>query len=609
MTQNLSAIELQQDHLAGPVIKIVTNGHRSRIELHLGEASIKQEEPSTSTGNETRKTLHRIKFLGDWCPMILPDLKQAARIKLDLSVYEPEFDLKLDRWEFRNGIRAELVLKNTEQSHPPFFLKKIDIAPFLSSEPSAPPTTAATACTPRKNPPTETVNHQQSQQHESPQINAHKRPRTDSKDSPPRPQLQSHPSSVIPPPTHHKNQYPLMTLDEIDKMPGGTSRPFSVIAIIDEKKTEQCERAARGTMDYRMTVYLTDSSRGVGVRNVTCNLFWKTAESCPPWGKALWKVIILFNVYKRASALYDTQIIGPSNIFQWALWAPGYIGSVEQLHSSNQNLAQFASLFDLTPDVLKAKALALYQQHNAQSDPDLFSQHAAALVPSVPKSISDLTIGFRQKFDLCVEVLDLWVEESGNDRMSVTDYTSNPMLRTTNQDVSKMIELTEAGLEMNPVAAVTLHRSQGGTAANWRVTESRVMTVYIAPPILRAIYGQFKPQTGTSADTEESEGWGASPNVYDYRGRLVNKVVRLSQLDLCVRAGFHQKGIVYALMANPYKSRLELPDDESSCDPDEHQLARFANRISPVSPSEPAYRKLMLDKALYTNELNPSSPP
>ncbi|KNZ50170.1 hypothetical protein VP01_456g6 [Puccinia sorghi] len=565
MTQNLSAIELQQDHLAGPVIKIVTNGHRSRIELHLGEASIKQEEPSTSTGNETRKTLHRIKFLGDWCPMILPDLKQAARIKLDLSVYEPEFDLKLDRWEFRNGIRAELVLKNTEQSHPPFFLKKIDIGQ-----------THCTACTPRINCSHTTLG-----------------------------QLPFCDLLIY----FMHRQYPLMTLDEIDKMPGGTSRPFSVIAIIDEKKTEQCERAARGTMDYRMTVYLTDSSRGVGVRNVTCNLFWKTAESCPPWGKALWKVIILFNVYKRASALYDTQIIGPSNIFQWALWAPGYIGSVEQLHSSNQNLAQFASLFDLTPDVLKAKALALYQQHNAQSDPDLFSQHAAALVPSVPKSISDLTIGFRQKFDLCVEVLDLWVEESGNDRMSVTDYTSNPMLRTTNQDVSKMIELTEAGLEMNPVAAVTLHRSQGGTAANWRVTESRVMTVYIAPPILRAIYGQFKPQTGTSADTEESEGWGASPNVYDYRGRLVNKVVRLSQLDLCVRAGFHQKGIVYALMANPYKSRLELPDDESSCDPDEHQLARFANRISPVSPSEPAYRKLMLDKALYTNELNPSSPP
>jgi len=601
MTQNPSAIELEQGHLAGPVIKIVTNGHRSRIELHLGEATIKQEEPSSSSGQEkTRKTHHRIKFLGDWCPMILPDLRQTVSIKVDLGVYEPEFDLNLDRWEFRHGIRAELLLKNTEQSQPPFFLKKIDIAPSLSSEPSAPATTPAPACTPCKNPAPETVNHHQ--QSESPHNNTHKRPRTHSKESPPRPQPQPH-SSAIPPPTHHKKQYPLMTLDEIDKMAGGTSRPFSVIAIIDEKKTEQCERAGRGTMDYRMTLYLSDSSRGVGVRSVTCNLFWKTAESCPPWGKALWKVMILFNVYKRASAIYDTQIIGPSNIFQWALWAPGYVGSVEQLHSSNQNLAQFASLFDLSPDQLKAKALALYQQHNAHSDLDLAD--AAALVPSVPKSISDLSIGFRQKFDLCVEVLDLWLEEGGNDRMTVTDYTCNPMLRTMNQDVEKMIEIMDGGLEMNPVAAVRLHRSQGGTAANWRVTESRVMTVYIAEPILRATQGRFKPQTGGSGgEGEDSEDWGAS--VYDYRGRLVNRVVRLSQLDLCVRAGSHQKGLVYALMANPFKPRLvsDVSDDHpSSYLPDD--LAPFANRISPVSPSEPAYRKLMLDKALYVNELNP----
>ncbi|PLW51929.1 hypothetical protein PCASD_00875 [Puccinia coronata f. sp. avenae] len=662
---------VQQGFLIGTLTKVYTNSKRSCIEFRMVEQFIKEEEDAEPT--TSNQLVHRIKFSGNWCRYIIQDLETTHNLKIDLNAYDPEFNTTIDRWEFRQGVRAELLLARPGASQPPFFLKKIDIAPRLSSdlpepalkaEPTTPPkshahlnappssqASSANMTAPRplrhENPyPPSPSTHPQDSSPAPTRQNTHKRVRTHSRESSPpthtplpdipnsshascppantnshapnvpppvhiaapspSPRLQSTPTPAtfsVTPSIQPLKKCPMMTLAEIEKMDGGQRTPFSVMAIIDEKKTEECERTVRGTQDYKMTLYLIDSSRPLGSRNVTCNLFWKTEQDCPVWGKAEWRVVVLFNVYKRASTIYDTQIIGPAAFFQWALWAPAFTGSAEQLHSSNKILPQFASLFDLSLDELKARAAALYELHQQNSVPDEYAQFAGAHPLSVPKTISELGIGSRQKFDLCVEVLDVWIADlegrGGNDRITVTDYTCNRMLRSVKPSEE---EFQEENFGTNPSAAVQLHTSHGGTHANWRVTESRVLTVYIAPPILRAIYAHFLKKDNDGGTEEDLRGMARNPNEYDYRDKLAGKVVRLSQLELCVGAGSAQTGLIYALMPNPYNPRGSRPEEISEPDPD--RLALLANRIVPVSPSEPAYRKLQHDRARYRQELD-----
>ncbi|KAA1105542.1 hypothetical protein PGT21_011395 [Puccinia graminis f. sp. tritici] len=616
--------------------------------------------------SQIRQPVHRIRFLGAWCRTFLHDLKTASKLKLDMDAYEPEFDQAGNRWVFRNGVRVELLIDNPFPTQLPFFLKTVDLVPRLSSDLLEPPPnpktrqsdlqvsphipstthsqqnlqasqrtsrvndesasrptakrTRVAECDPqgsqipnRHDRTTTPVASQQGSSSTNP--NSHQRAHIHSNQlhytpghpdphqsstlttpTTPHTSTRVNPTNPLNPfapavsqtltnltPASHTQALPLKTLDEIDQMEGGTKNSFNLIAFIEEKKTEECERSTRGMTDYKMTLYLRDSSRPMSTRNVTCNLFWKTLEDCPPWGKAMWKVIFLFNVFKRASTIYDTQIVGPSNGFQWALWSPGYTGSAEQFFSNNKSINQFCSLFGSTPEDLKAKALALFDHQNQSSLSNPYTQPATPIVNSIPKTISELTNNCRQKFDLCVQVVDLWVDGVGSDRMTVTDYTRNSILRS-----PKPISMTDGSSRI-----VEMHVNHGGDETNWGVTESRVMTVYIEQPILQTCYEQFVDHSDSLASR--------TPNAYDYRTTLINKVVRLSQLDLRLRAGSNQSGVIYALIANPRKSRLAGPDDSFDIDPDTRTL--LADRIVPLAPSEPAYRKLLLDKEIYIREL------
>ncbi|KAH9466375.1 hypothetical protein H4Q26_001366 [Puccinia striiformis f. sp. tritici PST-130] len=380
------------------------------------------------------------------------------------------------------------------------------------------------------------------------------------------------------PPTVSNNQpFPLKTLEEIQKMPGGRKDPFSVVAIIDDKHTEECTQSQGRATGFERILHLSDSSQPRAASKATCNLSWKTAGECPPWGKALWKVIFLSNVYKLRSTLPDTKIVGLPNQFQWALWCPAFAGAPERFISSTSNPDRFSSLLELTPSDLKAKALALYQSRNEQTTSHTSSRPALPSAHSVPRTISQLGRDTRGQSDLCVKILDLQVDEFGNDRMTVTDYTSNPLLRMAKPDVLS---------RTNPTPALQFHREHGGNPDNWDLTGSRVMSIHIEPPILHAIYRQFDPAGATG-----------NPYMYDYYGQLVNKFVRLNQLDLRIVAGRDNTDTIEGYMDNPYKRQGYR--HEINFDSDPASLARLTDRIVPLTPSQPAYRKLLHDRKIY----------
>lgn len=156
-----------------------------------------------------------------------------------------------------------------------------------------------------------------------------------------------------------------------------------------------------------MTIYLRDDSRPTSARDVTCNLFWKDEEACPPWEKANWKVICLWNVVKRASGQFDTQLIGQSGGFGWALWAPGFYGSNEMLEVCHADRKLVPSCY-LNPEgfrTLKAQASTF---HDTLTPPQLSGSAtpfaSEALEASIPQKVSELKVRGNRKVSLCVEV-------------------------------------------------------------------------------------------------------------------------------------------------------------------------------------------------------------
>ncbi|KAH9466378.1 hypothetical protein Pst134EB_001431 [Puccinia striiformis f. sp. tritici] len=379
-----------------------------------------------------------------------------------------------------------------------------------------------------------------------------------------------------PPPGLKEQGFALKTLHEIDRIPGGYDDLFSVVAIIDAMQTEECRPVSGGTSDYKMTLYLRDLSRQEEEKPVTCNLFWKTAEDCPPWGKARWKVIFLSNVYKRPSDVYNTQIIGRSSHFQWALWSPRRSDAAEQFHSSSENIAEFSSLFCISPGRLVATARDLC----VPSKLIPVSERALSPVGSVPKSIWELGHDLDKQFDLCVQIVDLWIDDSGNDRMTVTDFTPNPALRMVQPNMQTKANQTR----------LRFHEEHGGYKSDYGKTESRMMVVYVEPPILKSIYNHF-----------DKAGDSGNPSGDDYRRDLVNKVVRLTQIDLCFDTNTKYSGLMYGLMTNPYVPKGVRP--EKSFDFDPNSIPLLANRVVPLMPSEPAYQKLLQYEASYEQEL------
>ncbi|KAI9601540.1 hypothetical protein H4Q26_001364 [Puccinia striiformis f. sp. tritici PST-130] len=615
-------------YLIGRVTSLKYNTISSRVQICLEEQRI--EKPCTLAGKRDadsrghQQSFYLITFVGHWCRMITHDLEETSILKLYLEGGVPGHHSAGSRWEFHNGIHAELTFEDHDGSP---ITKTIDIGRSfdlsststwtavmnislikgllfsISSSEQVLDFQAILLRQPCNRP------HREITQKES--VCIRRLPRTTPKEV-----VYTRMTTIKPPPqridkTRHGpdrtrtnarksspmnrphesltllvNQigakhrllqgFALKTLHEIDRIPGGYDDLFSVVAIIDAMQTEECRPVSGGTSDYKMTLYLRDLSRQEEEKPVTCNLFWKTAEDCPPWGKARWKVIFLSNVYKRPSDVYNTQIIGRSSHFQWALWSPRRSDAAEQFHSSSENIAEFSSLFCISPGRLVATARDLC----VPSKLIPVSERALSPVGSVPKSIWELGHDLDKQFDLCVQIVDLWIDDSGNDRMTVTDFTPNPALRMVQPNMQTKANQTR----------LRFHEEHGGYKSDYGKTESRMMVVYVEPPILKSIYNHF-----------DKAGDSGNPSGDDYRRDLVNKVVRLTQIDLCFDTNTKYSGLMYGLMTNPYVPKGVRP--EKSFDFDPNSIPLLANRVVPLMPSEPAYQKLLQYEASYEQEL------
>ncbi|KAH9466377.1 hypothetical protein MJO29_000223 [Puccinia striiformis f. sp. tritici] len=620
-------------YLIGRVTSLKYNTISSRVQICLEEQRI--EKPCTLAGKRDadsrghQQSFYLITFVGHWCRMITHDLEETSILKLYLEGGVPGHHSAGSRWEFHNGIHAELTFEDHDGSP---ITKTIDIGTRLPSNTSAPtlqptssrdyPERKCLYTPPATNHSKGSRLHPDDYDQTSPSANrqdqawtrqnSHKRPKIQSNESatripyPPsesdrcqastatspnvsQTPIQLHSTQQVstsctawpqisrdPPPGLKEQGFALKTLHEIDRIPGGYDDLFSVVAIIDAMQTEECRPVSGGTSDYKMTLYLRDLSRQEEEKPVTCNLFWKTAEDCPPWGKARWKVIFLSNVYKRPSDVYNTQIIGRSSHFQWALWSPRRSDAAEQFHSSSENIAEFSSLFCISPGRLVATARDLC----VPSKLIPVSERALSPVGSVPKSIWELGHDLDKQFDLCVQIVDLWIDDSGNDRMTVTDFTPNPALRMVQPNMQTKANQTR----------LRFHEEHGGYKSDYGKTESRMMVVYVEPPILKSIYNHF-----------DKAGDSGNPSGDDYRRDLVNKVVRLTQIDLCFDTNTKYSGLMYGLMTNPYVPKGVRP--EKSFDFDPNSIPLLANRVVPLMPSEPAYQKLLQYEASYEQEL------
>lgn len=179
------------------------------------------------------------------------------------------------------------------------------------------------------------------------------------------------------------------------------------MGLIARKKTDVCERMTSGTKDFKMTLYLKDDSRPESLSDVTCNLFWKTQEASPVWGKANWQVMFLWHVRKRNSDLYNTQIIGAAENFAWALWAPQAFGSAEMLEfgMEDQDFIPPCYLNSEGSRALKRQAAALFETLKRARSPSLAASLAMKEAElTCAKRISDLNTREPGKVSLCVQV-------------------------------------------------------------------------------------------------------------------------------------------------------------------------------------------------------------
>lgn len=174
----------------------------------------------------------------------------------------------------------------------------------------------------------------------------------------------------------------------------------------------------------------------------------------------------------------------------------------------------------INPASLKRKAAELYEVHHsllaAESDKAIGLGNGIQ-APCLLLKICEL--GLRKPyeiFDLCVEVVDLWIGEGDNDRLTVTDYTRNVCRRPA----------------LDPVQPLLLfHTENGGRRDNWEITSHRLITLYISQPILKTAYRQIIGSEGT-------------PNAHDLRSAFERRRFLFSQVTLRVRAN----GTIYGFL-------------------------------------------------------------
>ncbi|KAG0148841.1 hypothetical protein CROQUDRAFT_654459 [Cronartium quercuum f. sp. fusiforme G11] len=526
-----------------------------------------QEDPADS---RFKGPLHSVRFAGDWVKFLREDLELAWEIHIDLNHFNPSWNSFEDRWEFNSGIQADLLVQDTEDL---WYMKKIQLGSSSIKPMRLPPgSLTSRACTthPHRFTPTQSDSHAPRTVKRSPSMDVkfnlpdskNKRPRMSnvlstndatrtSRPASPNEEVSRDPSEsqafepayssksdiqsytpnrgsqfpqppgslAMPPATNLsvKDQTPrvpsFMTLNQVENARNAPNLVVNVMGLISHKKSDTCERSNYGTRDYKMTLYLKDASSPASSHHVTCNLFWRTEDACPVWTKANWTVMFLWNVRKRNSDKYDTQIIGASGNFGWALWAPSAFGSAEMLDFGMADPKLIPTCY-LNPEgsrSLKRKAAALHAKlYGSQSTNLTTSLAKDQLKPSIAKRISELKMPEPHKVSLCVELIDVWQDGRGNYRLTVTDYTLNTNI------VHPPIDWVDDP-HARPLSR--LHVEHGGTLENWQITSGRTFFIYVSPSIITQLYRHLRPERASQ-----------SPGPHDVRDAMRGRYVRLDQV-------------------------------------------------------------------------------
>ncbi|CAH7688095.1 expressed protein [Phakopsora pachyrhizi] len=362
------------------------------------------------------------------------------------------------------------------------------------------------------------------------------------------------------------------TLKEIEVMEGGPQRCFDFVGIITQTKTSTCEKAGLGTCDYKMTLYLTDNSRSVEDRDVTCNLFWKNERSCPPWLEAQWKVIFLWSVHKRRSDHFNTQLVGPSGGFRWALWCPGHHGSEDTIELGPWDPYE-------TLKSLKNRAQILYQNHLSK---DILND---GIEPSLPVCTSNQPISriYELKHKPLGTIVDLWHAAPDSDRLTVTDFTKNPL------PIKKY----------SPTQSVSrLHYDNGGNPHNWSITTNRLFSIYVSQPILLSVLKKIESSQAENGDDEGLFNFNNNEfsNAHRLRVAFSGKYFKLSQVSLKRRAD----GSLYGSMErNPSGDTSKYINHHQ----DGNKELQYWSRVVCLEESDPIVRKCREAFEVYRNEL------
>ncbi|KAH9824435.1 hypothetical protein DFH28DRAFT_945646 [Melampsora americana] len=633
-------------HLRGTLMDLK---HNLDLTATFVQLDLTKDSVDVSEGQSQGRSTTSVRFAGPWVKYLSEDLEVAWDICLDLNHFKPTWNQFEDRWEFDHGVHADLLLQDVDEVS--WYMKTIELGATTSRPLRLPPSAISAASQMHRSTPWRNASRHLPSIKRSPSMDVKlplreasetKRARLDSPDrrnllahvdhlaTPDRqesilheratpstshkPDISSHHTDRISPTQQSTDIIPLAqpsvyrmdptasdlmqltqapgvpefyNLQEVENSTKGGNFTLNLFGLITHKKNDVCQRVRGGTQDLQMTLYLQDDSRPNSSSEVTCNLFWRTEEACPHWEKANWQVLFLWGVYKRYSTRFNTQIVGQSDKFGWALWAPPGFGSAEMLDvcKVGGNLVPPCFLNTEGSRMLKRLAAGLHDSLNRLTTPGLTNPSEIDVAEiSVTKRICDLQLREPQKVSLYVQLIDLWHDPPGNDRVTVTDYTSN--MRITPSDFR---------VENDPSAQPWSrhHVEHGGTPENWPVTGQRQFSIFLCQPILKQLYRHIRGDLA-------SDGAG----VHELRETLLRLYVKLDHVVIRAAA----KGGFYGLIET-VESR-DRYEDEAILNPDEAQgnrpmWCKYITLLGETPAESPELAPLFEARGQWLEELNP----
>ncbi|EGG11530.1 uncharacterized protein MELLADRAFT_76710 [Melampsora larici-populina 98AG31] len=632
----MAFFENGHNHLRGILMDFKHNNELTATYIQLDLTK------DTVEGQTQERTTTRVRFAGPWVKYLSEDLEIAWEICLDLNRFDPIWNQFEDRWEFNHGLQAVILLQDVDEVS--WYMKTIELGATTCRPLRLPPFAASSASQTHRSTPLRNASRHLSSIKRSPSMDTKFslgeasetiRTRLDSADprirsahadrltTPSRqgsvlheratpstshkPDISSYctdwnsptqqSTDVIPlaQPSVHRlvqsTQAPgvpdFVNLQDVEDSTQAGTFTFNVYGLITRKKNNVCQRVRGGTQDLQMTLYLQDNSRSQSSPEVTCNLFWRTEEACPNWEKANWQVLFLWGVHKRYSPRFNTQIVGQSDKFGWALWAPPGFGSAEMLDMCKVGSSAVPPCFLNFEGsrILQRLAESLHGSLNRLTTPGLANPSDTDVTElSIPKRICDLQPREPQKVSLCVELIDLWHDPPANDRVTVTDYTSNIH-----------IVPSDFRVEYDPGAQPWSrhHIDGGGTPENWPVTGQRQFTIYLCQPILEQFYRHIRGDLASDR-----------AGVHELRESLLGLYVRLDHVVIraASKGGFY--GLIETVQSqNRYEDEAILDDEQG----DRQIWRKYITLLAETPTESPELQPLFQARNQWAKELDPGS--